>query len=173
MTTLSTEVTIDLTSYDRFQRDIIKAMRNGTGEFKTVYKQWAVRYRGFISRRFAEYSRGGGDWPPLKTPRKRGKLEEAAILRDTSTLFQATTAVFANHPGQSEQQIRNGIRVAIDGGNHPSGKLTVGEIAEIHQEGLGRNPKREIFVVPPEKIVSQMVNDARRGIDKMIKRYES
>ena len=52
-------VTINLSRMDNYQRQI--------DEVRTkVFTKWIIRYRTFIQRRWNQYSRGGGDWPPLK-----------------------------------------------------------------------------------------------------------
>lgn len=68
--------------------DMVETGLNGTGDqnpVRVAFRQWAVRYRVFIQRRFDQYSRGGGDWAPLKEAtvraRKKGKAGQAAKYR--------------------------------------------------------------------------------------------
>lgn len=58
-----------------------------------VKRQWVFRYRTFIQARFVLFSRGGGDWPPLKRStllararRTVGRArEQNDVARDTET----------------------------------------------------------------------------------------
>ena len=61
-------VTVDLSGFGRLDKEL----RHGGPRTTRVLKKWAVRYRGFAERRFVRFSRGGGDWAPLKAKRKRG-----------------------------------------------------------------------------------------------------
>ena len=67
--------------------EVIENGIHGTSEnnpIRMAFKQWAVRYRVFVQRRFDLYSRGGGDWAPLKTStikgRKKGSSKNAALV---------------------------------------------------------------------------------------------
>lgn len=135
---------------------------------RSVHKQWAVRYRAFAADRFIRFSRGGGNWKPLRpsTIRRRRKGKGtgpiAAILFDTGTLFGALSPVFGRKPGQFEKLIKDGIRVGYGGpGKHSKG-MTVAGIAEIHQEGRGAIPARKIIVDPPQKVLDGMAEDVVR-----------
>lgn len=59
------------------------------GALSSTFKAWGEIYRAFIRKRFISFSRGGGDWPPLKLrsllQRKRNsalrkKVKKAHIL---------------------------------------------------------------------------------------------
>lgn len=129
----------------------------------SVYHQWAARYRGFLRERFVRYSRGGGDWAPLKKKRRRGARKKAAILRDTGTLFAVLDVAFQNNPGQLQQDLPNGVRVGFGGPEtHPEGSMTVARLAEIHHFGEGRMPERQIIVDPSEEVQQDMVGDVER-----------
>jgi hypothetical protein len=151
-----------------------------------VLKKWAARYRAYTRRRFAINSRGGGEWAPLKaaTIRRRRKGRGvgvvAAILRDTGTLFTALTVKFQEKPGALEQILfflgkKHGIRVGFGGpekhlprkGKMP--KRTIAEIAHIHDQGLGNNPKRRIIHQPDEKTFAGMARDVEQRWKSMVK----
>lgn len=146
--------------------DIRKKLRPGSKEFEKFFKLAAVRYRGWAQERFDTYSRGGGDWPPLKTKRKRGDTKKASILRDTNTLFRVFTPVFIGSPGAVENLVRDGIEVGFGGGaKHPSGAITIGDLAEIHHRGLGVNPERRLLDDPPREVTDQMEKDLVRIVE--------
>ena len=125
--------------------NVLKKLPLTNRQHRKFFKLAAVRYRSEMQERFDKYSRGGGDWPPLKRVRARnaaaGGSGRQSILRDTNTLFRTVTPVFQGLPGQEEKLLRNGISVMIRGGSHPSGNLTVGQIARLHQSGAGHLPK--------------------------------
>lgn len=153
----------------RYQADIHDAIashkRNAVHD---AIEQWAIRYRTFIQRRFVKFSRGGGNWPPLKSKRKRGKKGASAILRDTGTLFTALTPIFKGSPGALQEYIKGGIRVGFGGpSRHPGGRATVADIASFHQTGAGYLPVRKIIVEPPRRVVGQMVDDMVRALRKL------
>lgn len=136
----------------------------------TVYHQWAERYRAFLQHRFVQYSRGGGDWAPLKRKRKRGKKKSAAILRDTSTLFNVLSIAFQNNPGQLQKDIPDGVRVGFGGsGLHPGKRaMTVARLAEIHHFGEGNMPERQIIVDPDNDVQRRMASDVERYWSKVL-----
>lgn len=102
---------------ERMGNDLKQAVEKGDVDdaVAIVAAKWGVRYRSFIQERFDTYSKGGGDWPPLKAStvkaRRSGKKSKkkkpkATILRDTSTLFTALQPQFAGAPGAIEQITR-------------------------------------------------------------------
>lgn len=120
-----------------------------------------------MNERFVTYSRGGGDWKPLKRKRRRGKRNRAALLRDTGTLFAALSTQFSGAPGQLQENLKNGMRVGFGGpARHPGGVITVAELAAVHNFGLGRMPERKIIVDPSKKVLNQMANDVKRFWNK-------
>ena len=123
-------------------------------------------------------AKGGGNWKPLsartiKGRRKgsgKGKLKgtgnrNVAILRDTGTLFNALDPV-GNRPGSLEKETKFGILVGFGGTkSHKKAKgRTIASIAEIHQEGKGKIPKREIIVDPSLSVLTAMKKDAERAV---------
>ena len=164
-----------------FQSDLRSA---GNGPIRKALKQWGARYRSFAQERFDQYSKGGGDWPPLslftilgrrKGPRKRKKetkkpIVKHAILRDTGTLFAALAPTFSNKPGAVEEQIPFGIRVGYGGPiRHGKGAATIAEIAAAHQTGGPKLPQRKIIVDPQGNVIAAMTADMQRAIDSMDK----
>lgn len=130
---------------------------------RSVYNQWAARYRSFLRDRFVRYSRGGGDWAPLKRKRRRGAKKRAAILRDTGTLFNVLSVAFQSNPGQLQEDLPNGVRVGFGGtGMHPGTNMTVARLAEIHHFGEGHMPERQIIVDPSNEVQQGMAADVER-----------
>lgn len=164
MTQPSATVRVDLSGLRRFSASVDQA----SGPFVKCVKQWAARYRGFIQERYNRFSRGGGNWPPLKRKRKRGALARASILRDTNTMFAAVSPQFAALPGQLEERIPFGVRVGYGGpSRHPKAGMSVADLANIHQLGLGVVPAREIIVDPSPALVTAMAGDADRAVRQL------
>ncbi|HNX27525.1 MAG TPA: hypothetical protein PKK48_08985 [Phycisphaerae bacterium] len=171
---------------------------NDSVPLKDMFKQWGSRYLGFSKRRFKEYSRGGGDWPPLKRStklartnakrkkpahgrRKRRTPEQIAaalsrkfsILNDTSTLLNALTIGF---PGNLFEYISDGIRVGFGGparhldAKHPVKGVppTIRDLAIFHDQGKGRLPQRQILVEPDDSTIRGMQSDVNRCIDRIV-----
>jgi len=170
---------IDLRQLRNFQREFSAGLAARGGPVDDFFKQAAGRYLAMVRRRFVKLSRGGSastgqrTWPPLRAStirRRRGARRTAlgrrrvAILRDTGTLFNA---LGEGSPGNVMRRMKTGIRVGIGGpAGHGSGSgLTIGELAVIHDQGRGRNPKREII---PAEFNAQTANGIRRDFKSMI-----
>ncbi len=152
---------------------LIRAVAQASGPMRKVFIQWGARYRGFVQERFVKFSRGGGDWKPLtkSTLRRRrkgkGRGVDAAILRDTNTLFAALDTEFTRAPGQLQENIPQGIRVGYGGpSRYPGGTATIADIASFHQEGKGRLPVRKMIVDPSQQVLNAMAKDAERALEK-------
>jgi hypothetical protein len=153
---------------------------NPRGPIRAAFRQWAHRYRTFVQRRFKNYSRGGGDWPPLKRDRAHGrdrrargrKLAEskesagASILYDTGTIFRALDPQMG--PGGIQEDLPFGVRCGYGGPHaHPKGRATIADIAMFHDQGMGRLPKRQIIVEPDRSTIISMTNDMERALRKL------
>jgi hypothetical protein len=168
MADISGDVEIRLDGLKQFGRTVHSDVRNrSSGPIRDAIVQWGVRYRSFVMRRFVRYSRGGGDWAPLKAGRARGALSAAAILRDTGLLLGALNPEFVSSPGALQEGIPFGVRVGYGGpGRYPSG-ASIADIARFHQLGEGYNPKREIIVKPDAATISRMADDMQRAMIKL------
>lgn len=172
MITISATVKVDLGPLIEFKSLFAADMRaNGSGQIRKAFKQWAARYRSFIQERFDLYSKGGGDWPPLKHARRRGKKDKASILRDTGTLYAALSPTFQKKPGALQEDIDFGIRVGYGGpGRHANGgSATVADIAGFHQIGAGYLPVRKIIVEPSADVLAKMADDMNNALGTMLK----
>lgn len=171
-------VKLNLKPLQRF-RDILAGdlRRSGNGPIRVAMKHWAKRYRSFAQERFVRFSRGGGDWPPLRPQtvarRRKGKGAGpvAVILKDTDTLSKALIPEWSAKPGAIQLDIPFGVRVGYGGpARHAKGgKATIADIARFHHEGAGRLPKREIIVEPPtgHRIYHQMAGDMERAMGRI------
>ena len=182
-----TRVRVDFSGLERFT---VGMRRTSPGSpIGQMWRQIGIRYLTFTRRRFTRMSKGG--WPALapatlrnrrgrkrratRSPRAqtktttRGSATNVAILRDTSTMFNALTV---GMPGNRLQLIRRragGVRVGFGGpAKHPNArKATIREIAAAHDTGKGRLPKREILVEPDGGTVATMRQDVIRAITKL------
>ncbi|HUU11866.1 MAG TPA: hypothetical protein VM431_15180 [Phycisphaerae bacterium] len=66
MATIGLQVKIDLSGLKRFQGFLDAGLRGTAGPIRDAVRQWGARYRGAMQERMSIFSRGGGDWPPLK-----------------------------------------------------------------------------------------------------------
>ena len=162
-------VRVDFSALVRWER--VVAARSGA--VKVGLRQWGVIYRAAMQERFVKFSMGGGNWRRLKasTIRRRRQgignsrfASVASILRDTGTLLAALNPVLST--GSKEEFTKFGITVGFGGtSKHPGSKgKTIKQIAEIHQSGLGRVPKREIIVKPDAATVSVMAAVMERAV---------
>ena len=164
MAEISVEIRLDPDTFNKLR----VAEKAGSKAKDKIYKLAAIRYRSAMQERFNKFSRGGGNWPPLKTPRKRGNLASASVLRDTNTLFRVLTPVFRNQPGAIEDEIFDGIRVGFGGSDsHPDGVITIDELAAIHHAGNDNLPQRKLLDDPPQFVLDGITRDAIREINKI------
>lgn len=152
---VTSEISVKIPGLRRFH----KVVKSGGGHVRTAFTQWALRYRSFLQLRFDRFSRGGGDWPALKS-------RKGSILRDTNTLYTALTPSLSPPPGSVNKKIEYGVEVGYEGSDsHPHGP-TIAQLAYWHQTGAGNLPVREIIVPPDRSTVRGMVDDMQRAIDK-------
>lgn len=160
---MSIKTVINTRGFDKF----IRGLNGPSANVAAMYKQWGAVYRGYIRERWNDYSRGGGDWPPLKH-------REGSILRDTNTLFATVDYTFGDPGSRVEEIERDGIVVGFGGsGEHPEAQMTVARLAEIHDQGLGRVPKREILVADvPNRVMDRLVRIAHTQLRKQAQKSQ-
>ena len=166
---LQVKVLLNLRGLKKFTASL---STNSPAVVKTL-KQWGVRYRGFVQRRFDTFSKGGGNWPPLKPAtiarRRKGPGQGTiAILRDTGTVFRALNPVLGQ-PGSFEEIGAQPFSVVLGFGGaavHPNGKATIADIASFHNSGAGNLPRRQIIVMPSPELLRDMAADAQRNLSK-------
>jgi hypothetical protein len=158
---ISSTVDVDLSDLQKFGRDIVAQVEDGqAGVIGDVFTLWAYRYRSYAQLRFDAFSKGGGDWQPLKdstvagrrsgtkrtkgnayrnslkpqTKSSSGRNKKVSILRDTGILFAALSPVFVGSPGAIQQRIKFGIKVGYGGPQKHigfNGKQSLATIADI------------------------------------------
>ena len=161
---ITAEIKLSLKGLHTLQAEV----NNPRGPIRDAFKQWEHRYKTFIQRRFKRNSRGGGDWPPLKYARRRGRRDRASILIDTGTLFKAIDPAWQGSPGALSESIPYGVRVGYGGPHtHPKAGISIADLAAIHDQGLGRVPKRQIIVPPDQSTITSMANDMQRALNKL------
>lgn len=174
---LNATVRIDLSALKEFKDRLNKDLRAGGQQvggspINNALKQWGVRYRTFIRLRFLIFSLGGGNWKPLSPKRIRQK-KSSVILIDTGQLFSALDPIFTGKPGALNEKIPFGVRVGYGGpGTYTKkygGVATIADVANFHQTGAGRLPKREIIVPPDEQTIELMKQDMERAIYRTYK----
>lgn len=158
-----TTITVD---FRPLRSSLRRFLRSREGE--VAFKQMSVIYRSFAQRRFSKYSRGGGNWKPLKasTIRRRRK-GSSVILRDTGRLFSALSPTVKS-AGWFEERRRNTLTVGYGGGAPHSGKTTISEIASYHQTGAGHLPKRELIVEPDAPTLNRMTKAVTDALQRRL-----
>lgn len=144
----------------------IKALRGKLRAYSPELLEWkresARRWRQYHYDRYRRYAKGQGTWKKTK----RWKSGESKyILRKTHTLYKSLTPEYRRLPGQYQLLRGYQVQVGISGGVHPEFKGgTVGDLADIHNEGKGRMPRRQIVVRLPRNVVRNMVNSLERKL---------
>ncbi len=196
---MSKEVRISTEGIDKLLK-ILRQGQFGAGPIYDMFRQWTARYSAFVRRRFVKFSRGGGDWKPLKASTirarrgpirrrtrssrartkttTRGSAGTVAILRDTGTLFKALTI---GAPGNLHVRIKNGVRYGFGGParytrrgrrKKAGGQATISDIGVFHNSGAGRNPKRLILAEPDARTLAAMKRDTTAAVDRIGKMAE-
>ena len=150
----------------KFDLSKLAALRDRTKPNSRTMTRWkkrsARKYRTFLFKRFDRFSRGGGNW---RTTRRRRAGKTRFILRRTHTLMRGLSPVFRNLPGQFERFDRTHIQVGYGGpGKHPSGTITVAQLAQIHNSGEGIVPMRQIIVRPNPELIRNMRDDLETSV---------
>jgi hypothetical protein len=139
-----------------------KHLQDGTGPVEEALRQNASLYRAFILRRFDSFSRGGGNWK-LNTAARRRKKGHNQILVDTKFFRLRLEETIAVLRLQKDTAVVGFKSFVV----HPNSELTLEQMAKIHNEGRGNNPKREILVEP-----DQATNRRRAAINaKIVAQY--
>lgn len=164
-------------------RNFKRLVRAGSsGPLRPVFKQWGIRYLAWIRRLFYIKSRGGTvegvTWKALSpvTIRNRrsrrvrgakGQKSRYAILVDRLGTIPKAMVPFQS--GNIFKYIEGGVRVGFGGSaSHPDGRATIANIARWHNIGAGRRlPKRQILHMPNTTLTGKMMNDLKRGIDRI------
>jgi hypothetical protein len=119
------------------------SLRSGDGPVVEVMDASFVPYRQFIVDRFDRFSRGGGNWKQ-NTPARRRRKGHNKILVDTRFLRLKLLESIRILKRVGKKLIVGFESTVV----HPNSKLTIEELENIHDQGLGSNPKRQILVKP-------------------------
>lgn len=129
------------------------------GTTKTPRRGQAVRE---IRRRLATASNPTRAASLVRDLKYLSSGQGVAILRDTSTLFNALTI---GTYGNLLRDIPGGVRYGFQDTPHgEAGGLTIAKIAGFHQTGAGHNPMRRILVQPDRQTVTGMMNDVGTAV---------
>lgn len=135
------------------------SLRSGEGPIVEVVEASFETYRKFIVDRFDRFSRGGGNWKKLKpsTVKRKGHNR---ILVDTKFLRL--------HLLESIRVLKRIGKKLIVGFEstvvHPNSKLTIEELENIHDQGLGSSPKRKILIKPDDETKRTQAQKIRQVI---------
>jgi hypothetical protein len=118
--------------------------------------------------RFATFSRGRGDWPPLapatvkrRRKGKRGSGQVAhAILRDTNMLFASLQP--SSGGLLKPKTLPLGLRVSFGSTKKYSDGPTLNAVATYHHKGGGRLPQRIILALPDPPTIVKMANAGKK-----------
>jgi hypothetical protein len=136
---------------------------------RAIAHAWELVYRSFTRLRFAKFSKGGGDWAPLKPStlkRRRGGGGNAAILRDTGAMFASLQPTTDSGSILQSTALPFGLRMDLEGAKSYANGPTLAEVATYHHKGGGRLPAREILVKPDQKTIESMASHAKRIVVK-------
>jgi hypothetical protein len=127
-----------------------------------VGKQWLARYSNETRKAFI--ARGNGTWAPLaeSTVKKRRKQSDVP-LRNNGILLSALSL---GNAGNHAKIIENGVEYGFSDSPYPGSNKTIRQIAVMHDQGLGNNPKRQILNEPTENLIQSMAKDLVRSLEK-------
>lgn len=147
----------------------IKRIRNwgGKSDVAPILDKCSQIWRFWLKEEFDRNSAGGGEWPRLKRSTIQRKIRKkakapTAILKDEWKLYKAVqkeTVISISHfPVVEMGQISSVTATKKFGIGHGvyKNRLTVDDVADIHQRGAGRLPPRPVFKEPPPEKVEQM-----------------
>lgn len=172
---MKTTVTLNLHGLRRFRETLEADLRHGgNGPIRDALHEWAVLLARFLTRRWYE----GDNWKALKPATVARKLKQGLlpyILRATDQMFQAFAPELARKPGRVTQDVPFGVRVGFGGGMrypHSTAKMSIAQLAMIHQLGLGNVPVRKI-IVPPDAATRAKMRDVMQAACLRVARGEA
>lgn len=165
-------IKLDIRPLEKFRRQFDKQMnsRNFSSTLGSMWDLIGVLYLSFTRRRFVNFSKGGGNWAPLKSKRKRGSTKKARILIDTGIMFGALSI---GASGNLHKKIPFGVQVGFsEGTRHGKNNFTIRDLAVAHDLGKGKTVKREILVEPDAMTIQRMHSVIKRKIARFGKECE-
>ena len=162
------KIKMNLEPLSKLRRAWISGLSGGSGAMRDALEKASGIYMQSMYERFNRYSSGGGDWTPLK-PSTISRKGHDAILIDTYTLRNALDPRSMVSSGLVSAG-RSGYRIGIqDGIPHPRSKLSVSQLASVHQQGLGRVPARAIIVEPSWTTKHKMAKAMEVGLKQVLR----
>lgn len=160
------KVTINLNG--RVQR-LVEVVEGDPKALEGVFKAMDRIYRAFVRLRWRTFSRGGGNWKPLR-PRTIARKGHARILFDTELAYDSVSPefeeVFSIKPDKRTQ-----FKADVTFGSkkqYPSG-ITVNEVMGYHQEGTDNMPARPVLVSPDLRTKKSMEKKCKELITKYLR----
>lgn len=147
-------------------RTLREELARPKGPVKAALNTWALVHRAFLLRRFTTFSRGGGNWRPLKPDTVAAK-GSSGILIDRGFLKMGLGAGI----GLIRTDIGQMIRLTIGFNNkrkHPRSQLSIADLATIHHLGLGVVPARRILVPPDAQAKEELKNTMTRVVKRIL-----
>lgn len=103
-------VQVDLGRLKRLAAVVEGDLANSSdGPVRKAMRQWAARYRAFLQERFDKYSKGGGDWPPLKYKRKRGGKSKGKVKSSKPQKTKHSTGSSSAEENPNEELSKTGL----------------------------------------------------------------
>ena len=100
-------VYLDLSGLRRFQSQVAAQLDGvSAGPIRDAFRQWAARYRSAMQLRFDTFSKGGGDWPPLKIETKLGRTRSVRRLNAALSRGEITQKQFDKRIGSATRSDR-------------------------------------------------------------------
>ena len=159
---------MNLEPLSKLRRAWVSGLSGGSGAMREALEKASGIYLQSMYERFNRYSSGGGDWAPLKQSTISRKGHDA-ILIDTYTLRNTLDPRSRVSSGLISAGTA-GYRIGIpDGVPHPRSKLSVSQLASVHQQGLGRVPARKIIVEASWITRHQMVKAMEVGLRRVLR----
>lgn len=79
---MAADIKMDFGPLWKYLATVEEALREPfNGALAPTFRLWGEIYRSFIQKRFIDYSRGGGDWPPLKLRSILGRKRNKALRK--------------------------------------------------------------------------------------------
>ena len=145
----------------------LRAAVSGTELSDKVMKKWMKIVATALYDRFKRFSAGAGNWPAVYEIKKGKRRKKAKILQVTKTLLNV---LHPTNPGPGHLRRIDKWKIEIGYGGsakHPGGKISISNLARVHNFGEGFMKKRQIIVQPSADTVAKMYE----VLDSELKRY--
>jgi hypothetical protein len=140
-----------------------------------AFRQWGRIYLAFATKRFSDKETVG--WRALRPSTVKQRIRQGfpgpqPILR---RIGEVKRALREGEPGNQLRMIAKGVRTGY-GGNSPHSRYpgqkrsspSIAQIAEWHNTGTARMPKRQIIVPPNRPTLQSMIHPLGVAIRRII-----